>query len=175
MNHSIELRFFENITDTSKIFESLEFIIYLMDYSLENDHIQMFENPIVNKEWNLIVLNSMIYGKQYNLSKSEIDVYEKIFGMKINKTTIQDIFDEIFVHLILKYNNLKETDNHEVFELTPVGKYSSLTIKPHVCTIKKNINIDEPEEEKEKEEKEKEEKEKEKKKYKRNACCCTIS
>ena len=168
MNHGIELRFFENITDTSKIFESLEFIIYLMDYSLENDYIQMFENPIINKEWNQIVLNSMIYGKEYNLSKAEKDVYEKIFGMKINKTTIQDIFDEIFLHLILKYNNLKETDNDDIFELTPVGKYSSLTIKPHVCTIKRIIKIDEPEEEKEKEEKEKE-------KYKRNACCCTIS
>ena len=143
MNHGIELRFFENITDSSKIFESMEFIIYLMDCVLENDNIHIFENPIVNKEWNQIVLNTMIYGKEYHLNEHQINIYEKIFNTKLKKTSVQDIFNEIFLHLILKYNNLSITDTEDVFNLIPIGKFSALAIKPHTRTIKRILNIDE--------------------------------
>jgi hypothetical protein len=57
-NHGIELRFLDHITDKNKLFDSFEFIIYLMDHILDcNDDIN---NPIINKTWNNFVLNIMI-------------------------------------------------------------------------------------------------------------------
>ena len=131
MNHGIELRFFDTIIEDSKLFESLEFIIYLMDYVLENDNILTFENPILNKEWNNIVLNTMIYGKEYILSNDEKHIYEKIFDTKLKNTNVQDIFNEIFLNLIVKYNDIDNLSKTNVYKLTPTGKYSILTIKPH--------------------------------------------
>lgn len=130
MNHGIELRFFDTITEPSKIFESFEFIIYLMDYILENENILRFENPILNDEWNQIVLNCMIYGKEYILSNDEKHIYEKIFDIKLKNTTVQDIFNEIFFNLIVKYNKIDNLSKNNVYKLTPIGKYSMLTIKP---------------------------------------------
>jgi hypothetical protein len=141
MNHGIELRFFENIPDTSKLFESLEFIIYLMDYVLDNDNIHNYGNPIVNKEWNQIVLNTMIYGKEYNLNKREKQTYEKIFNMKLKNTSVNDIFNEIFLHLIVKYNKIIKLSNKDEYKLTSIGKFSTLTIKPNNRILKGLIDI----------------------------------
>jgi hypothetical protein len=63
-NHGIEIRFLEHIHDIHKLHESFEFIIYLMDMILESNHIEDFENPILNQIWNDVVLKIMIHGKK---------------------------------------------------------------------------------------------------------------
>ena len=125
-NHGIELRFFEHISNEKLLFESFEFIIYLMDYILETDSINNFGNPIVNSLWNQVVLNSMIYGKDYILSNDEKNIYERIFNMKFLKTSINDIYYEIYNKLVQSYNVITPSNyNEKIFKFEPIGKFSS--------------------------------------------------
>ena len=78
-NHGIELRFLDHIVEISKLKECFEFIIYLMDFILETDNIDNYGNPILNSNWNNIVLNIMLYGKDYCLTQQEKELYEQIF------------------------------------------------------------------------------------------------
>ena len=119
-NHGIELRFIDNITDNAKLFELFEFIIYLMDYILESDLINTFENPIMNKIWNNFMLKIIVSGNECELNNSEKEMYENIFKMKISKTNLNDVYYEIFNKLVLRYNTL-----------VPNGKFSSLCLKPY--------------------------------------------
>lgn len=119
-NHGIELRFIDNITDNAKLFELFEFIIYLMDYILESDLINTFENPIMNKIWNNFMLKIIVSGNECELNNSEKEMYENIFKMKIFKTNLNDVYYEIFNKLVLRYNTL-----------VPNGKFSSLCLKPY--------------------------------------------
>ncbi len=132
-NHGIEIRFLDHITEPKKIFESFEFIIYLMDYILDTEeHIHTFENPIKSNIWNNIVLNVIQYGKEYMLIDEEREVYEKIFNVKLKSSTVIDIYYEIYWNLIMKFNKTYlSTDgekNIEDFLLMPNGKYSNLTL-----------------------------------------------
>jgi len=138
-NHGIELRFFEHIKDNSNLFESFEFIIYLMDYILENDYINTFENPIINKIWNQIVLKMIIYGKNCQLIDEEIELYENIFNMKIYNKTINDIYYEIYAELMTKYNILTEMEEPNMYNCIPIGEFSKLAMK--VENRKLNIHI----------------------------------
>ena len=119
-NHGIELRFIDNITDNAKLFELFEFIIYLMEYILESDLINTFENPIMNKIWNNFMLKIIVSGNECELNNSEKEMYENIFKMKIFKTNLNDVYYEIFNKLVLRYNTL-----------VPNGKFSSLCLKPY--------------------------------------------
>lgn len=128
-NHGIEIRFLDHINDNEKIYESFEFIIYLMDYILEsNNHIIQFGNPIINEKWNNIVLNIMYYGKEYDLTDDEHQLYENIFQLKLKKTNIVDIYYELYCKLIFKYNKIYKLKNKNNFILKPYGIYSSLTL-----------------------------------------------
>lgn len=98
-NHGIELRFFDHITDLTMIKESFEFIIYLMDEIIESK--RNILNPIYNNNWNNIVYNCMIYGKEYSLTPEEKMIYNKILNIDIENDNIHDIYYEIF-------NKLKE-------------------------------------------------------------------
>ena len=80
-NHGIEIRFLDHINDNKKIYESFEFIIYLMDYILENDFINTFGNPIIDKKWNSLLLNIMKYGKEYTLTNDEKKLYQKMLHL----------------------------------------------------------------------------------------------
>ena len=132
-NHGIEIRFLDHITDSKKIFESFEFVIYLMDYILDTDeYIDTFDNPIKSTVWNNIVLNVIRTGKEYILMEEEKEIYEKIFNIKIKSSTIIDIYYEIYWSLIMKFNKIYlSSDGHtntDDFLLMPVGKYSNLTL-----------------------------------------------
>ena len=132
-NHGIEIRFLDHITEDKKIFESFEFIIYLMDYILDTgEHINVFDNPIKNSIWNNIVLNVIRCGKEYILTEDEKDIYEKIFNIKIKSSNVIDIYYEIYLNLIMKFNktylSTNSHTNSEDFLLMPVGKYSNLTL-----------------------------------------------
>jgi hypothetical protein len=132
-NHGIEIRFLDHITEPKKIFESFEFIIYLMDYILDTEeHIHTFENPIKSNIWNNIVLNVIQYGKEYMLIDEEREVYEKIFNIKLKSSNVIDIYYEIYWNLIMKFNKIYLSTNSEKniedFLLMPIGKYSNLTL-----------------------------------------------
>lgn len=134
-NHGIEIRFFDYIIDEKKIVESFEFIIYLMDFILECD--VNLENPIKNKIWNNLVLNSIKHGDKYLLNSEEKKMYENLFNIKLNKCNINEIYYEIYEFLTSKFNKLYklfEGDTNE-YIFKPIGKFSSLTLDV------RNINI----------------------------------
>jgi len=134
-NHGIEIRFLEHITEKIKMFEAFEFIIYLMDMILENDAIDSYGNPILNKLWNNVVLNTIVHGKDYELKKEEKELYEKIFKIKLRYKKVGDIYYEIFCYLLLKYNNFENTHRDNIYKLKPVGKFSSHALKSQVKVI----------------------------------------
>ncbi len=137
-NHGIELRFLDHIHDNKKIYESFEFIIYLMDYILESDFINTFENPIINKIWNNILLNVMKYGKEYILNNEEKECYQKIFKVQLKNNNIVDLYHELYCKLSLKYNCVyKSKDNKYILKHN--GLFSSLTLNEN---SKKSINND---------------------------------
>jgi hypothetical protein len=133
-NHGIELRFFDLISDNKNIFESFEFIIYLMDYILEND--DTIDNPIIDKLWNQIVLKTIINGKDNILSNNEKKIYENMFNIKLKKTNIVDIYYELYDILLLKFNILVKTAEEDTFVLVPNGKFSLYSLKSYTKQIK---------------------------------------
>ena len=136
-NHGIEIRFFDYIIDEKKIIESFEFIIYLMDFILEYDI--NLENPIKNKIWNNLVLNSIKYGDKYLLNSEEKKIYENLFNIKLNKYNINEIYYEIYEFLTSKFNKLyklyEKESNEYIFK--PIGKFSSLTLDVRIININK--------------------------------------
>lgn len=128
-NHGIEIRFLDHIPDDKNIYESFEFIIYLMDHILSEYQTQTKDeliNPIKNPLWNNIMLNVMINGSSYNLTPEEINIYNKIFNINIKKTSVEDIYYEIYWKLTLKYNKIYKLNRSYFFK--PNGLFSKLTL-----------------------------------------------
>lgn len=123
-NHGIEIRFFDHIFDSNLIHESFEFIIYLIDYLLENPI--DIPNPIYKDLWNNLVYNIMIYGGDYNLSQDEIKYYSKLIGIKIKLTNIKDVYYDLYYSLLIKYNKIKIVK--DTILLDPIGPYSKLVL-----------------------------------------------
>jgi hypothetical protein len=101
INHGIELRFFDYINDSTLISESFTFIIYLMDFILDNK--KFIENPIHNSIWNKIVCQVMKHGSSYELSKEEINVYEQILGVEFKTMIVKDFYYQVYEYLKNKY------------------------------------------------------------------------
>jgi len=123
-NHGIECKFFDHL-DKHNIHESFEFIIYLMDYILDQKTPDI-QNPIRNKIWNNLVCNSMIYGKKYILNKEELQLYSSIFNIKLHtlkNKTIKDVYYYIYYKLICRYSQISTIDS-----IIPCGNYSKLTL-----------------------------------------------
>jgi hypothetical protein len=135
-NHGIEIRFLDHIHDTEKLYESFEFIIYLMDIILENDSFDNLENPIFNKLWNNVVLKTMIHGKTGLLNTEEKQMYEKIFNMTICTEQINDVYYEIFNELIIRFNKISITSLTNTYTLTPIGTFSQKALNVQCKTIK---------------------------------------
>jgi len=91
-NHGVEIRFFDHIADDDKISDVLEDLIYLGDWSLEND---IAENPIKSATWNGLVVKCMIQGKNTQLSFEELEIYNAIFRTKFWNQDICSLYDEI--------------------------------------------------------------------------------
>jgi hypothetical protein len=128
-NHGIELRFIDHIPDKNKLKESFEFIILLMDYILDDSTIcNNILNPIKNKIWNIFVVNSLKYGKDYILIDEEKELYEYLFNVKFNNNELFNIYYQLFEYLKLKY----------CINDTYIGKYSKLVL--NISTEYNNIN-----------------------------------
>jgi hypothetical protein len=91
-NHGVEIRFFDHIADDAKINNVLEDLIYLGDWSLENE---ISDNPIKSAIWNGLVVKCMIQGKNTQLSFEELDLYSVIFRTKFWNQDICSLYDEI--------------------------------------------------------------------------------
>jgi len=91
-NHGVEIRFFDHIADDDKINDVLEDLIYLGDWSLENN---IIENPIKNEVWNGLVVKCMRQGKNTHLSFEELELYNSIFRTKFWNQDICELYDEI--------------------------------------------------------------------------------
>ena len=130
-NHGIELRFFDHITDNNKIIESFEFVVFLIDYILENDFIQYLETPSYNRLWNNIVLQYMYEGGQYIMSVDEIEIMNYIFKIKIESKKIINVYYEILWNLKNKFCKRIVID-HNKYIMKPIGKMSSLVLEDKI-------------------------------------------
>jgi hypothetical protein len=101
INHGIELRFFDFINDSTLISESFTFIIYLMDFILNNK--KFIENPIHNSTWNKLVCQIMKHGSSYELSIDEMNVYEQIFGVSFQSNNVKEFYYKVYEYLKNKY------------------------------------------------------------------------
>ncbi len=127
-NHGLELRFFDHITDNNKIIESFEFIVFLIDYILENDFIQFLETPVYSRIWNNIVLQCMYEGGQYIMSVDEIEIMNYIFKIKLSAKKIINVYYEILWNLKNKFCKRIVLDYNR-YILKPIGKMSSLVLE----------------------------------------------
>lgn len=101
INHGIELRFFDFISDSTLITESFTFIIYLMDFILDNK--KFIENPIHNSIWNNLVCQIMKHGSSYKLSTEELNTYEQIFGVSFQSDNVKEFYYQVYEYLQNKY------------------------------------------------------------------------
>lgn len=126
-NHGIELRFFDHISDPKLIFESFEFIIYLIDLAFENS-IDM-ENPIKNKLWNKLVSNVMTHGKNYNLTDEELTCFELMLGLRFSSSNIVHVYNQILAHLKSKFEFVIADKK------ISIGKFSKHVLMPEKIMV----------------------------------------
>jgi len=138
-NHGIEIRFLDHITDDQLLYEAFEFIILLMDFILENDNINSFNNPIKDSTWNDIMLNCISTNR--DLSIEQIKIYKDIFNINITETNTILIYYQILYELRKKYTKvyqlINNNNDNNKYILKLDGIFSSLTIE------EKNISHDE--------------------------------
>ena len=134
-NHGIEIRFLDHISDPELITESFEFIVYLFDLVLDSE--LDLENPIKTKLWNDLVCSVMTYGKKYIMTFEELEYFEKILNIKIEKLNIVDVYYEIFSKLKTKF--LIPFNNKNI----SIGKFSRHVLMPEKIIISYPEKIEE--------------------------------
>lgn len=97
-NHGIEFRMFDYF-DEKHLQEVLNFLVFIMDHALLNK----IENPICDLEWNNLVYESIIHGKETVVPQDYITVLEKILAMKIASNDPIAIYNKIYANLQDKY------------------------------------------------------------------------
>jgi len=144
-NHGIELRFFDYIADNNLLNESFEFIIYLIDYILENDN--KIPNPIYLDLWNNIVYKSINNGKNALLNYDEIEFFENLLNIKLDKinkleniNNINNVYYNIYFKLIKKYNKIIKLKKINSYKLTPIGNFSKLVLNTRIIKCDKFKN-----------------------------------
>jgi len=125
-NHGIEIRFLDHLSDDRDIAETFEFLIYLMDFSLESDLILSYENPGASCLWNGLLLNVMKQGSKYVLTEEEAGFFGDMFSIEKPFLTngLKDVFDGIFSQLIRRYTTVDDDIN-----IRYIGKFSRFTLK----------------------------------------------
>jgi hypothetical protein len=125
-NHGIEIRFLDHLSDDRDIAETFEFLIYLMDFSLESDLILSYENPGASCLWNGLLFNVMKQGSKYVLTEEEAGFFGDMFSIEKPFLTngLKDVFDGIFSQLIRRYTTVDDDIN-----IRYIGKFSRFTLK----------------------------------------------
>ena len=85
--------------DEKHLQEVLNFLVFIMDHALLN----AIENPICDLEWNNLVYESIIHGKETVVPQDYITVLEKILAMKIASNDPIAIYNKIYANLQDKY------------------------------------------------------------------------
>jgi hypothetical protein len=117
-NHGVEIRFFDHIADDDKINDALEDLIYLGDWSLENN---IIDNPIKSATWNGLVVKCMRQGKNTHLNFEELELYNSIFRTKFWNQDICELYDEIINTSCLTNNKLFSKYAIKSLETKPDG------------------------------------------------------
>jgi hypothetical protein len=125
-NHGIEIRFLDHLSDDRDIAETFEFLIYLMDFSLESDLILTYENPGTSCLWNGLLVNIMKQGQNYVLTEEEAGFFRDMFSTEKPFLTngLRDVFDGIFSQLIRRYTTVDDNMN-----IRYIGDFSRFTLK----------------------------------------------
>lgn len=149
-NHGIEIRFLDYISDKKLLQECCEFIVYLMDLSLECK--TDIQNPIISKEFNDLVYNVMCTGINYSIDNNLIKIYESICSINISKSNIVDIYYEILSKLKQKFNKefIESINSNHLYKNTfkinkliiPTGIFSSLVLDTQYIYVKPSIIIE---------------------------------
>ena len=139
-NHGIEIRFLDHISDTTNIYKSFEFIIYLIDYALDNDFIQYLETPVYSRIWNNIVYSIMINGEKSELNIEEINLLNYIFNIKLETTIIKDIYNDIHWILKNKYSKITNINNNQNNDINnnKISYYKKYIFEP-IGKLSKNV------------------------------------
>ena len=141
-SHGIELRFLDHISSREKIYESWEFIIYLIDWAFDETNVLIdLSNPIRNQLWNNLVTNILIYGREYKLRPLEIEYFKKLFGISFNSVKLYNVYYKILNTLKISYSKIfveKINVNNDLdipkykFTLKPNGYFSKLVLEDFV-------------------------------------------
>ena len=107
-NHGVEIRFFDFIPH-EKYEELCKFIQWLTFISSKKN----FDNPIYNRDWNDMVIHSLMEGLRWELSDTHKMIYEDIFGPIIS-TNVGDIYCEL-------YRNIDSKESEEFDEIIVQG------------------------------------------------------
>jgi len=145
--HGIEIRFFDYINQNDKLYESFEFIIYLMDIILdlnENNEKKNITNPITNDLWNELTFGIMSLGQEYNIKDEIIIFLNDILDIKIEPSvSVIQVYYQIYWQLKIKFNEIKfnnssigqQNNSGYLTTFIPKGKFSKL------CLSQQQINI----------------------------------
>lgn len=125
-NHGIELRIFDHISDPNKLKESMEFLIFLMDFSLVNKKPKYLTNPIYERTWNELVIGVLEKGSDYILSDDEKDTFDKLFETVFTNNTVKTLYYEIFDYLRSLFT--KKRKMNKKYYIKPSGPFSSLVL-----------------------------------------------
>jgi hypothetical protein len=133
-NHGIEVRFLDHLSDETDIAHSFEFLIYLMDFVLDNLRLNpenIVGNPNKSAIWNGLMLRVMTMGKKCVLTSDELICFQGFFGFSTPflKTNILDVYNLIFVRLIARYTEISDLDAKSYIS---IGQFSSLALPNNI-------------------------------------------
>jgi hypothetical protein len=106
-NHGIELRIFDYF-DESKLASALEFCVLMLDHSLAKGN--KIDSPVKNKLWNQFICD-ILKDRNVKISEEVKILYEDIFDLKTNFSTIPEFYEKIHNKLLKKYEYTGECYN----------------------------------------------------------------
>jgi len=123
-NHGVEIRFFDFIPH-EKYEELCKFIQWLTIISSK----KTFDNPIYSRDWNDMVIHSLMEGPRWELSQVHKRIYEDIFG-RINSTNVGDIYFELYRKI-----DLKEPEEFDEIVVEGIQKLKQKDSGSSCCSI----------------------------------------
>ena len=102
-NHGIEIRFFDHMSN-NQMYESFQFICLLGDLALHyyENNIDV-PNVAENENWHNLIVKIFKHGKEYNLEKSHIKMYNKLLAFESEGKNVTEVYQDIRTKLINKY------------------------------------------------------------------------
>ena len=118
--HGIEFRIFDYIPNDNDLLELLEFIINLLDHSLEFETI---DNIVKTKQWNELTVNCIRHGKKTLIPSSQLFLFNELFSINLKHP----------ISIINFFNIIKNNLNNKYKKIGKFSKYINL---------KNNLDLD---------------------------------